>query len=121
MIRLTLCVLIAALASLMLAAGPAQASAMPERETVASCYGDELRGSLQANGDPFVPEAFTTAHKFLPLGSQVLVRSGAAWAILTVTDRGPAPPDREFDLSCGAMAFLGLLDQGVAVVEVTEL
>jgi rare lipoprotein A len=93
---------------------------MPERETTASCYGSELVGSLQANGEPFNPSAHTTAHRWLPFGSKILVKAGDSWAILTVTDRGPFVEDREFDFSCGAMQALGL-PIGVHLVRVVEL
>lgn len=104
-----LCVLGALMAWMMLVlAGSATASPKPERETLASCYGEEHRGSLQANGLPFDPDAFTLAHKTLPFGTKLLVRNGEASAVFTVTDRGPYAGDRELDLSCGGMRFLGL-------------
>lgn len=85
-------------------AAPALADAVPERETSASCYGEEHRGMPTASGDPFDPDGFTTAHKTLPFGTPVLVRMGDASAVFTVNDRGPYARDREFDLACGAMS-----------------
>lgn len=96
----------------------ADASAKPERETIVSCYGEELRGSLQANGEPFDPDALTVAHRWLPFGTPVVFRTGDAYVVATVTDRGPWVGDREFDLSCGAMRALGL-PPGVYLVRVS--
>lgn len=91
-----------------------------EHDTVASCYGEELAGNLTASGEVFDPNDFTTAHRWLPFGTLVLIRNRESWVVVRVTDRGPFVWDREFDLSCGAMRAMGL-PPGVYPVTVTEL
>jgi rare lipoprotein A len=90
-----------------------------ERATIASCYGEEHRGGIQASGEAFDPDAFTTAHRDLPFGTPVHVRHEDAEIDVVVTDRGPYTDGREFDLSCGAMRSLGL-EPGVHPVMVSH-
>ena len=101
------------LSSFFLSYGSAEASPLEdlaERETVGSCYGygDGLAGQLTASGEVFDPDAMTVAHRELPFGTLVEFRHADRTVLARVNDRGPFVGDREFDLSCGAMASLGL-------------
>src|SRR3989442_261404 len=68
------------------------------RHTVASWYGEDHRGKLMANGQPFDPDKLTAASWFYPLGTQVRVSLKSAPSVnspppsvvVTITDRGPA-------------------------------
>ena len=84
-----------------------------------SCYGKELRGSPTASGVPFDPDAYTTAHLDYPFGTVLAVTSldTGARVYVTVNDRGPYVAGRGLDMSCGAMAGLGLTP-GVYAVDV---
>lgn len=67
--------------------------------------------------------AMTAAHKTLPLGVYVRVvhqRSGKS-VVVRINDRGPFVRDRIIDLSEGAAATLGILQEGLAPVRVTAL
>ena len=87
----------------------------------ASWYGEELRGSLQANGKPFNPDATTCAHKTLPLGTRLLVKHEGRGVTCEVTDRGPFVAGRDLDLSRAAADSIGLTPKGHAEVEVEEV
>lgn len=111
------------------------ASAQTYKETgLASWYGEETRrqigGHMTANGELFNPNAFTAAHKYLPLPIHVQVTNleNGRSIIVRVNDRGPFPsqhnPDsgnRIIDLSRGAAEQLGFVEQGVAKVRVETI
>jgi rare lipoprotein A (peptidoglycan hydrolase) len=69
---------------------------VPVRKGVASWYGEEHRGKLMANGQPFDPDKMTAASWHFPLGSkvQVALRDANNRTVkqveVTITDRGPA-------------------------------
>jgi len=65
----------------------------------------------------------TAAHKLLPLGSMVLVKSldTGKEIIVKVNDRGPFVKDRIIDLSYKAAKELGIADKGTGRVRVTLL
>ncbi len=93
----------------------------PGRIALASWYGGELEGSLQANGEPFVPWASTVASWEYPLGTVLLVCDDFC-TTATVTDRGPAQwTGKDIDLSLGTAYWSGLLDDGTGYVYVEEL
>lgn len=86
---------------------------------MASWYGGQFHGRKTANGERFDKEGFTAAHKTLPFGTQICVRSmvtGKA-VVVRVNDRGPYSGDRILDLSQGAAAELGMLGLGIKPVE----
>lgn len=58
----------------------------------ASWYGDEYRGKLMANGQPFDPAGMTCATRLWPLGTMLRVQELGTNLIVyvEVTDRGPA-------------------------------
>ncbi|HEY5914382.1 MAG TPA: septal ring lytic transglycosylase RlpA family protein, partial [Verrucomicrobiae bacterium] len=90
---------------------------------LASWYGEEHRGGLMANGQPFNPDEFTAASWFYPLGTRVRVtiasEPGTTNSVeVTVTDRGPARQlvrerGRVIDLSLSAFKTLGSPDLGL--------
>ncbi len=91
----------------------------PERGD-ASWYGKELRGRPTASGEPFRPSKRTCAHKTLPLGTVLKVKSldtGKSVRV-TVNDRGPYVSGRIVDLSRKAAKRIGIHDQGVGPVQI---
>ena len=90
-----------------------------DQQGMASWYGGQFHGRKTANGERFDKEGFTAAHKTLPFGTQICVRSmvtGKA-VVVRVNDRGPYSGDRILDLSQGAAAELGMLGLGIKPVE----
>ncbi len=81
----------------------------------ASYYGAEMAGNQTANGEAFIPTAFTAAHKTLPLPSYVEVTSldTGRTILVRINDRGPFANDRLIDLSEGAARQLGITGQGI--------
>lgn len=89
----------------------------------ASWYGAELHGEATASGEPFDMNALTAAHRTLPLGSYVEVRSltNGKTVMVRINDRGPLPVNRVIDLSHAAAGKLDMLRAGSALVEVVPL
>ena len=83
-------------------------------EGLASWYGPGFDGRPTASGAIYDQEAFTVASKELPLGTFLVVSSGAARVLLLVNDRGPYIEGRVLDLSHAAAVALGI--SGVAPV-----
>ncbi|GLW13217.1 hypothetical protein Misp01_83450 [Microtetraspora sp. NBRC 13810] len=81
----------------------------------ASYYGE---GQMTASGEPFDPQAMTTAHRTLPMGTRVRVTNPANGESVTVrvNDRGPYVSGRCLDLSEAAFAAIG--DPGAGVLRV---
>ena len=82
----------------------------------------ELKGKT-ASGELMDPNAFTAAHRSLPLGTEVLVENlenGRA-ANVRITDRGPYAKGRILDLSREAADKLGILQEGEAKVRIQPL
>jgi len=63
---------------------------------------------------------FTAAHKTLPFGTRLRVCYQGCVNV-RINDRGPYIGARELDLSLGAAKTIGLVDPGVANVQVTYL
>jgi rare lipoprotein A len=82
---------------------------------LASYYDD----TQTANGEIFDPNALTAAHRTLPFGTRVRVTELASGRSVTVrvNDRGPFVPGRVIDVSYAAAKTLGIVDRGVAKVE----
>jgi peptidoglycan lytic transglycosylase len=91
-------------------AAPAHASSM-----VSSYY---WQGRETANGEHYNSEALTAAHKTLPFGTRLRVSYKGKSVIVRVNDRGPFIKGRQLDLSRGAARQLGMLNAGVANVQV---
>ncbi|WP_370171887.1 SPOR domain-containing protein [Sphingobium abikonense] len=75
------------------------------------------KGEVTANGEAFVVDAITGAHKTLPLPSYVEVTAldSGRTILVRVNDRGPMRNDRLIGLSPAAMAQLGLSGPSAAV------
>jgi len=86
---------------------------------IASWYGAEWQGRLMASGEPFDENAFTAAHRTLPLGAEVKVTNlqNGRSVIVRVKDRGPAITSRLIDLSKAAADRLGFIYRGLTLVK----
>ena len=84
----------------------------------ASWYGGQFHGRRTANGETYDKYALTAAHKTLPFGTIVRVRSLKLGREVDVriNDRGPFAPGRVIDVSEAAAEVLGLVGAGVAEV-----
>lgn len=80
----------------------------------ASWYGGQFHGRRTASGEPYDKYALTAAHKTLPFGTIVRVRSLALGREVEVriNDRGPFSPGRVIDVSQAAAEALGLVGSG---------
>ena len=87
-------------------------------EALASWYGPGFDGLPTATGAAFDADGLSTAHKTLPMGTDLIVSYGEKSVPVTVNDRGPYTGDRELDLSQGAAQQLGLIGPGVDQVQV---
>ena len=101
--------LAAAILTLALAA-PAHAGSM-----VSSYY---WQGKKTANGERYNSEGLTAAHKTLPFGTKLRVTYKGKSVTVRVNDRGPFIKGRQLDLSRGAARQLGMINAGVAAVQV---
>ncbi len=74
---------------------------------IASVYWE---GARTANGERFVPDGISAAHKTLPFGSRVIVRNQRTGRtiLVRINDRGPFVRGRVIDLSRGAARHLGV-------------
>ncbi len=90
---------------------------------VASWYGPGFHGHKTSNGEIYDMHRLTAAHRTLPLGSIVQVRSVATGKTVTVriNDRGPFAKGRIIDLSQAAAQTLGMLGAGTDRVELTVM
>lgn len=99
----------------------------PSRESdqsgKASWYGGQFHGRKTASGERFDSMDMTAAHKTLPFGTRVCVRSAVTGksVVVRINDRGPFSPGRIIDLSKGAAQELGMLGLGVKPVELWQL
>lgn len=104
---------------------PATASEARERvreatRGMASWYGMAFSGKRTASGEPFDPAGMTAAHRTLPFGTVVEVRSlvNGRTVRVRINDRGPHSHNRVIDLSEAAARELGLRGRGTKLVEV---
>jgi rare lipoprotein A len=88
----------------------------------ASYYGKGFHGRKTAEGDRFSQNEMTAAHRTLPLGTKVLVENPdtGAQVEVKITDRGPYADQKRriIDLSKAAADSIGIVEQGVAPVQV---
>ena len=86
---------------------------------IASWYGAQFHGRQAANGEIFNMEAMTAAHRTLPLGSMVRVVNllNGKHVRVRINDRGPYVNGRILDLSRAAAAQLGMVDNGLSVIQ----
>ena len=85
---------------------------------LASWYGPGFHGRRTASGERFDMHALTAAHKTLPFGTRLRVRSvhTGKEVVVRINDRGPYKHSRIIDLSLGAIKALGLRHRGVTEV-----
>lgn len=90
----------------------------PLAQGLASWYGPGFHGRRTANGERYDMHALTAAHKTLPFGTKVRVRSvhTGKEVVVRINDRGPYKHSRIIDLSLGAISALGLRHRGVTEV-----
>ncbi len=89
----------------------------------ASWYGGWHQGRPTSSGERFDERAMTAAHPSLPLGSRIRVtlRDTGRSVVVTINDRLPPKRWRVIDLSRGAAARLGMVDQGLGDVTLTPV
>ncbi|MGB0126100.1 MAG: septal ring lytic transglycosylase RlpA family protein [Rhodocyclaceae bacterium] len=86
----------------------------------ASFYANRFHGRRTASGRIFRNDAYTAAHRTLPMGAWVKVTNtrNSRSVIVQITDRGPYVRRRIIDLSRVAAGDLGMLRSGTAPVRV---
>lgn len=89
----------------------------------ASYYSKRSTGARTASGERLHHDSLTCAHRNYPFGTLLRVTnlSNGKEITVKVTDRGPYGRGRIIDLSYGAARELGMLAQGVAMVEVRRV
>lgn len=101
-------------------------SASAQRRTQtgkATYYSRKAKGARTADGGRLHHDSLTCAHRTLPFGTLLKVTNlrNQKSIIVKVTDRGPYRRGCIIDLSYGAAAQLGMLAQGLAMVEVQRV
>jgi rare lipoprotein A len=88
---------------------------------LASWYGPGFQGKRTASGERFDTNALTAAHRTLPFGTRVRVKSlvNGKEVVVRINDRGPFIQGRIIDLSQAAALALDLT--GVKRVELQQL
>ncbi|KFC23991.1 hypothetical protein IO90_01380 [Chryseobacterium sp. FH1] len=89
------------------------------RTTNVSYYANKFNGNRTASGETYRHSKMTGAHKSLSFGTRVEIINieNDKSVIITVNDRGPLKPSREFDLSQGAFKKIGKLNDGIIKVK----
>lgn len=90
---------------------------------VASWYGPRFHGRKTANGEIFDQLAFTAAHKKFRFGTLLRLTNpnNERAIIVRINDRGPFIRGRELDLSKAAATELGILERGVARLNIEQV
>lgn len=99
-----------------------QADTEPEEQGLASWYGARFHRRRTASGERFDMNDFTAAHRTLPFGTLVCVRSLLTGRSVRVriNDRGPYVAGRVIDISQAAARALGLTALGTKPVVLQE-
>jgi rare lipoprotein A len=86
---------------------------------IASWYGPRFQGRRTASGERFDTQELTAAHKTLPFGTRVRVKSlvNGKEVIVRINDRGPFIKGRIIDLSKAAAQAIGLVGVKQVLVE----
>lgn len=89
----------------------------------ASYYGDEFQGRMTSNGEIYLRDKFTAAHRSLPFGTLLLVTNlkNNLSVVVKVNDRGPFKPSRILDLSYAAAEEIKMIRDGVAEVKISVI
>jgi rare lipoprotein A len=92
-------------------------------EGMASFYGKKFHGRLTSNQEVYDMNAFSAAHRSLPLPSYVRVTNldNGKSVVVRVNDRGPFHSARVIDLSYAAAVKLDFIRKGTTRVEVRAL
>lgn len=87
---------------------------------IASFYGKKFHGRATASGETFDMTAMTAAHKLLPFNTLLKVTNlkNDKSVYVRVNDRGPYIHRRIIDLSKAAAERIGLVETGIAPVEI---
>ncbi len=87
---------------------------------VASWYGGVFDGRKTASGEKFNMYAMTACHPTLPFGTKIRVENteNHKSVVVRVTDRGLLYDGRILDLSYGAARKLGMVEPGLAKVNI---
>lgn len=111
---------VSASACTVLPKGQADLDVSIKERGIASWYGEDFHGWMTANGEIYDMEAFTAAHRTLPLGTWVLVTNveNGKQVRVRVNDRGPYLYGRVLDLSLAGARMLDMVDSGVAAVQI---
>lgn len=102
----------------MLGAAPSSYELREAERGLASWYGARFHRRRTASGELFDMRAFTAAHRTLPFGTRVCVRSllSGRSVEVRINDRGPHLAGRVIDLSQAAAEKLGSKGLGVKQV-----
>ena len=102
-------------AAQMSAVAPAELRPVVQEKGGASWYARYFHGRRTANGERYDQNQLTAAHKTLPFGTVVRVRSevNGKEVDVRINDRGPFVAGRVIDLSQAAANALGMLQLGV--------
>jgi rare lipoprotein A len=92
-------------------------------EGMASFYGKKFHGRLTSNQEVYDMNAFSAAHRSLPLPSYARVTNldNGKSVVVRVNDRGPFHAGRVIDLSYAAAVKLDFIRKGTTRVEVRAL
>jgi rare lipoprotein A len=95
-------------------------SPISTEEGLASWYGPPYHNRRGANGQIFDQNAFTAAHRTLPMNSLIKVTniSTGQSVVVRVTDRGPFVEGRVLDLSVASAKAAGVWRPGIAKVRI---
>jgi rare lipoprotein A len=90
---------------------------------VASWYGKKFHGRKTSNGETYNMYAMTAAHKTLPMDTVLLVknRENRKETVVRINDRGPFVRGRIVDLSYKAANEIGMVQSGVAEIEIIAM
>lgn len=90
---------------------------------MASWYGPGFDGNQTASGEIFDQYELTAAHPSLPFGTLVRVtnKENGQSVVVRINDRGPYAGGRVIDLSKAAAQALGMMNSGVAPVQIDVL
>lgn len=86
---------------------------------VASWYGPGFHGKKTSNGEIYDQQAFTAAHKTLPMNTLVSVTNldNGLKTTVRINDRGPFVENRIIDLSQAAATRIDMIQSGTAPVK----
>ena len=100
--------------------GLVQAQQKYKETGIASFYADKFEGRKTANGEIYYHVKKTAAHPKLPFGSIVKVTNmeNKKFVVVRINDRGPFVGNRIIDLSKSAAKDIGIVEKGLAKVEV---